>query len=102
MSTPVVLNGVVYKSKKAAYAAYNVVSSTVDYRIKVPGMLLEETITARPSWRFVEKIYRLICDGWFCVVVCIVCGKTVLLPIDEAKLFRYSDLCDKYEWQSCV
>lgn len=42
--------------------------------------------------------FKNICNGKFVLITCRVCGKNILLPIQEAIRFVHSDNCERNEW----
>lgn len=44
------------------------------------------------------KTARLLMDDKYIMCVCGVCGKSVLLVPKEARVFKHSDICERYEW----
>lgn len=95
----------VFESKKLACLEYGVSYETVRKRMIKYNLSFEDALVMEPDLPSALrenvniKRYRQLSCGKYILLMCSVCGKSVLLPVNEAKSFEHSDKCTDFEWR---
>lgn len=97
--------GVDYRSVTDLARAVNMSFSSLQARLK-SGKSVEEAVRLPVRneiyWSVTHRDdvleVKSECGGRYALITCKVCNRKVMLPIEDARVFTHSDVCERYEW----
>lgn len=98
------IGGKLFASRKLACLEYGISYNTVRSRMNKYSISFEEALLMETKLESVLRsnadirCFKRLCSDRYVLLTCSVCERSVLLPLEDTKVFEHSELCEKYEW----